>query len=78
MIPIFMGDMTALGIFGYNDERNASSISEEVDGLDVARVVVSAALIEGDEDGGVVPERRVRLDLVDDLLDEAFEEIEFG
>ena len=78
VIAVLMRDVTALGVLRDDDQGNACTIAEEVDRLDVARVIVSAALVEGDEDGSVVPKRRVGLDLVDDLLDEAFKEIEFG
>ena len=78
VIAVLMRDVTALGVLRDDDQRNAGAIAEEVDRLDVTRVIVSAALVEGDEDGGVVPECRVGLDLVDDLLDEAFKEVEFG
>ena len=78
MIAILMRDVTALGVLRDDDQRDACAIAEEVDRLDVARVIVSAALIEGDEDCSVVPKRWIGLDLVDDLLDEAFKEIEFG
>src|SRR6266702_2912921 len=64
---------------GRDDEQwDAGSVAEEVDGLNVAGVVVAAAFVEGDEDGGVGPDLRIGLDHVDDLLGEAFEEVELG
>jgi len=78
VIAIFMRNVAALGVLGDDDQRDAGTIAEEVDWLNVTGVIVSAALIPGDEDGSVGPESRVGLDLVDDLLGEAFEEIELG
>jgi hypothetical protein len=43
--------------FVYGDttiKRDAGAVAEEVERLHVARVVVAAAFVEGDEDGGVL------------------------
>jgi len=45
-----MRHVSALRIFGHDEERNARSVAEVVDRLDVAGIVVSAALIDGDQD----------------------------
>src|SRR5580658_8215472 len=70
--------MTAFRELGDNDERNAGAIAEEINRLNVTRIIVSTTLIEGNEDCGVSPESWVGLDLIDDLLHEALKEIEFG
>src|SRR5277367_793043 len=74
MVTVLMRHMTALRVLGDDDERNAGTIAEEVDRLNITRVIVPTALIPGYEDGSVGPEGRVGLDLVDDLLHEALVE----
>ena len=43
VITIFVGYVTALRELGYNDQRDAGTVAEEVDGLDKAGVVVEEA-----------------------------------
>ena len=57
-----------------HDHRDAGAVAEEVERLNIARVPVAAAFVEGDEDRGVLPQRRIGLHRVDDLLGEAFEQ----
>ena len=57
-------------------QRNAGAVAEIIQRLHVSGVVVTAALIEGDEDRGVLPQRRILLYFIDDLLGEAFEQIQ--
>ena len=59
------------------DDRNSGAVAEEVKRLNVAGVVVAAALVEGDEDGGATPQRGIGFDGDDDFFDEAFEEVKF-
>jgi hypothetical protein len=67
VVTIAVRNMAAGRILGNDQQRNARAIAEKVQRLHVTRVIVSAAFIEGDEDCGVVPVRRI-LDIVDDLL----------
>src|SRR5579872_288364 len=60
-----------------HDHGDAGAVAEEVDRLDIARVIVAAALVRGNHDRRILPQRRIRLDPIDDLLDEAFEELPF-
>jgi len=46
--------------------------------ISVTGVSKGAAFVEGDKDGGAFPEIVVDLHQVDDLLEEALEEIELG
>src|ERR1700733_15975006 len=77
MVSIAVVDHATGGIRRDDEKRDAGAIAEEVDRLDITGVIVSAAFIEGDEDGSARPQRR-SLHLIDDLVDEALEEIELG
>ena len=46
--------------------------------MNVSGIVVTAAFVEGNEDRGVLPQRGIRLHRVNDLLGEAFEQVELG
>jgi len=54
------------------------AVAEEVDRLDIAGVVVAAALVHRDDDGRGLPQFLVGLHLVDDLLREGLEDIDAG
>ncbi len=60
-----------------DDHRDASAIAEEIYWLNVTGVVVASAFVERDENSGVLPEGGIGLYSVDDLLDEAFVQVEF-
>jgi len=53
--------VAAAAVRGNHDERNTGSLTEEIERLDVARVIVAAAFIHGDEDRGALPEFLVAL-----------------
>src|ERR1700723_1796801 len=53
VIRVVVGDDATLGVGRDDDHRDAGAISEEVDGLNVTGVIVTAAFVEGDEDGSV-------------------------
>src|SRR5262245_26853109 len=52
------------------DERNARTVAEEVELLDIAGIIIAAAFIEGDEDRRRLPKSRIRLHASDDGLHE--------
>ena len=56
MIRIVVSDVTPRGIRRDNDQRDTGAVAEEVHRLHVSGIVVAAALILGDEDGGVLPQ----------------------
>jgi hypothetical protein len=81
MIRVLVGDVPGITQrqvlrIRHDDQRNARAVAEEVDRLHIAGVVVAAALILGDENDGVLGVRRRGLDLVDDLLHEALEQVQ--
>ena len=76
MIRVAVRDVAAGAELGDRDHGNAGSVAEKVERLNIARVPISAAFVEGDQDGGVGPQFWIGLHAVDDLLHKAFEEIE--
>jgi hypothetical protein len=69
VIPILVRDVTALGVLRDDDLGDTSTVTKEVDRLNITRVIVSATLVERNEDSSVSPKGRVCLDLVDDFFD---------
>ena len=59
--------MPALAEPGDADYRDAGAVAEEIELLQIAGVVGSAAFVEGDEDRGVFLQDWVRRNSVDDL-----------
>src|SRR5438128_2562140 len=76
MVSIRVDHFTTTGILGDGNEGNARPIAEEVDRLEETRVPVATTLIEGDEEGRLFEEGRMRLELVEDLVDHRFKQIE--
>src|SRR5208283_476898 len=58
VVGVCVTNIALLREAGYDDERNARAVAEEVDGLDIARVIVAAAFVECDEDCRRVPSLR--------------------
>ena len=56
MIGIGVRDMARPGPGRDDERRDAGAVAEVVERLDVAGVVVAAAFVEGDEDGGALPQ----------------------
>ena len=76
MFAIDVGDVTAPRERRDRNHRNARPGAEEIDRLDEAGVIVSAALVHGDEDRGAFPQLLVALGKLDDVLGERLEQIE--
>src|ERR1700692_2483287 len=71
-----MGDVAAFAKWRHDDHRDASAVAEEVKRLNISGVVISAALVEGDENGGFRPQSAVGLHAFDNLFDEALKQVE--
>src|SRR5579864_9165524 len=71
-----MRDVSSLGERRNHQRGNSGAVSEIVEGLNVAGVIVTAAFVEGDDDGGTLPQLLIGLDAVNDFLHEAFEQVE--
>src|SRR5882762_6827731 len=78
MVVIVVGNMVTTAVGGYHDHWDARAITEEIEVLDIAGVIVTAAFIDSDEDRSALPEFLVGLNGVDDFLDEALEQVKFG
>ena len=76
MFAIDVGDVTAARERRNRDHRNPRPGAEEIDRLDEAGVVVSAAFIHGDENRRAFPLLLVALGKLDDVLGEFLEQIE--
>src|ERR1019366_3752737 len=83
--PVFLNEFQQRGVVAISvvhvpglgerrdyDERNARTIAEKVNGLNVAGVVKSARLVEGNEDGSCLPQSVLRLDGIHQIADEGF------
>src|SRR5262252_770745 len=73
-----MHHTAALSIGGHHQERNARTVAKEIERLHEPGIPVAATLIEGDEQGGPLPEMSLRLEAVEDFVQHGFEEIELG
>src|ERR1700733_4087491 len=77
MVAIAVVHVAARGERRDDDQRDTGSVTEEIERLNVAGIVVSTAFVEGDEHCRARPKSRVSLQLVYDVLHEAFEQIQF-
>lgn len=73
-----MGNVSRLRIRRHDDQGNPRSITEEIQRLHIAGIVITAAFVKGDEDGRVLPQIRITLHRIDDFFCEAFKEIQLG
>src|SRR5712691_9147037 len=56
VVGVLMRDVSSSGVRRHYDGGNPGAVTKVVQGLYVTRVVVSAAFIESDDDGGAVPQ----------------------
>ncbi len=76
MVGVAVAHVSALSEWGDDDQGNPRSVSKEVERLYIAGVIVSAPFVEGDEDRSALPSFRTGLDGINNLLGEAFENIQ--
>ncbi len=74
MIAVRVIDIPLPGVGRNHDHRDARTVSEEVDRLNVAGVVQPARFIRRNEDSRLLPDGILRLDRVDDVAGEGFEQ----
>ena len=55
VVSVLVGNTATFGVRRNDEQGNAGTVAKEVNWLDVTRVIVSAALIKGDEYRGVGP-----------------------
>src|SRR4030088_1197100 len=75
VICVSVRDVPGFGVLGNHERGYPGAVTKVVERLNVAGVVVAAALVEGDDDRGTLPQVFVGLDAVNDFLYEAFEQI---
>src|SRR5205807_9175838 len=68
----------ALGKGRDDDERDARSITEKVEWLHVARVIITAAFVKRDDEGCVFGKLGMCLKSIEDTFDERFKNLELG
>ena len=73
MIIVSVDYLAVLCLLRNHEEWDARSVAKEIQRLKVAGIPETAALIECDEQGGIVPV----LHLIDDVFEHAFEQVEF-
>ncbi len=74
MLVIDMADVAASGERRYGDHGNAWARAEEINRLDEAGVIVTAAFVHGDEDGSFRPLFRVALREFNNVLSEGLKQ----
>src|SRR5260370_6306622 len=78
VVGVAMADVASAGEGRNDNQRNARPVAKEVQGLNVAGVIVAAAFVEGDDQRGFSEKIGPGSQVVEGLLDHAFEEVEFG
>src|SRR5579875_336465 len=71
-----MTDAAARGEWRDREQRHPGAVAEEIERLDIARIPVAAALIEGDEDRGTGPERGMRFHRLDQPARKRLQDVE--
>lgn len=74
MLVIDVADMAASGERRYGDHGNARACPEEINRLDEAGVIVTAALVHGDKDRGFRPKFRIALREFNNVLSEGLKQ----
>lgn len=73
VITVAVTNVAALGKWRNDDQWNPGAVSEKVQRLNVARIVIAAALVEGDKNRRARPHFRIRLYRLYNLLRESLE-----
>jgi hypothetical protein len=74
VVRIAVRDVTGLRIRRNHNQWNARSVTEEIERLNVTRIVVAAALVHRDKDRRGLPNFRIAPHLINDLFDISFEQ----
>src|SRR6266852_6966455 len=78
VVGVAMADVVSVGEGRNDNQRNARPVAKEVQGLNVAGVIVAAAFVEGDDQRGLSEKIGPGSQVIHRSLDHAFEEVEFG
>src|ERR1700730_1352075 len=76
MVVVTVHDLAAAREGGDDNQRNPGAIAEEIERLKESRVEVTAALVKGNQEGGLLKQFAVGLELIKNVLDHGLEEIE--
>src|SRR6202042_567656 len=76
VVRVTVADVTALAERRNDQQRDAGTVSEEIDGLDVTGIVVAAAFILRDKDCRAGPHFWLSLHRAHDVFHEPFEQFE--
>ncbi len=61
VIRIVVRDVSRFGVGRHHHQRNARAVAEIVERLNITRVVIAAAFVEGNDNRRIAPEQRVGL-----------------
>lgn len=75
MVGVGVADVAAAGEGRNGDQGNARAIAKEVERLNVAGVIVAAALVQSDKESGGVKQFFVGREMIHDFLNHAFKEV---
>src|SRR5260370_14880054 len=78
VVGVAMADVASAGEGRNDNQGNARPVAKEVQGLNVAGVIVAAAFVEGDDQRGLSEKIGPGSQVIHRFLDHAFEEVEFG
>src|SRR4029077_13617044 len=76
VVGIGVVDMPTLAEGRDDDQWNTRAVAEEIERLNVARVVIAAAFVEGDDQSSALEQFGVGLEVVNDFIDHTLEQIE--
>src|SRR5215468_8552036 len=76
MIVVTVYDLAAARELRDHGQRNAGAVAEEIERLKEPRIEVTAALVEGHQEGGLLEQVFVGLEFIENVLDHGLEEIE--
>src|SRR6266849_774849 len=78
MVCIRVVHVSASGVLGHNDHRDARAIAENIQRQHCAGVIVSAAFIKSDEECRLFRQLRMVFQSVHHALNQRFQNVEFG
>src|SRR6202030_613491 len=76
MVVVTVYDLAAAREGGDDNQRNPGAITEEIERLQESRIEVTATLVKGNQECGLLKQFAVGLELIKNVLDHGLEEIE--
>src|SRR5262249_232421 len=78
MVIVGVIDVAALGKGGNDDERDARTVTEEVQRLEVAGIPVTAAFVKGNDEGRIFGQFVMALEPGEKAVDKRFKYVQLG